>query len=85
MNFFTETVGKFGEEITPETGTAQFTETAQIVVINKQAVGKSLEELDIARKFGVLLTRISRMRMEIPRTVDFRLRKGDHPDRGGAP
>ena len=77
VNFFTETVGKFGEEITPETGTTQFTETAQIVVINKQAVGKSLEELDIARKFGVLLTRISRMRMEIPRTVDFRLRKGD--------
>ena len=42
VNFFTETVGKFGEEITPETGTTQFTETAQIVVINKQADGKSL-------------------------------------------
>jgi putative transport protein len=77
VNFFTETVGKFGEEITPEASTAQFTEAAQIVVINKQAVGKSLEELDIAKKFGVLLTRVSRMRMEVPRTVDFRLRKGD--------
>jgi putative transport protein len=77
VSFFTETVGKFGEEITPEASSAQSTETAQIVVINKQAVGKSLEELDIARKFGVLLTRISRMRMEVPRTVDFRLRKGD--------
>ena len=75
--FFTETVARFGEEITPETGTAQYTETAQIVVNNKQAVGKSLEELDIARKFGVLLTRVSRMRMEIPRTADFKLRKGD--------
>jgi len=77
VSFFTEIVGKFGEEITPEASTAQFTETAQIVVINKQAVGKSLEELDIARKFGVLLTRVSRMRMEVPRTVDFTLRKGD--------
>ena len=75
--FFTGTVAKFGEEITPEVGTAQFTEAAQVVVINKQAVGKSLEELDIATKFGVLLTRITRMRMEVPRTVDFRLRKGD--------
>jgi putative transport protein len=75
--FFTETVAHFGEEITPEVGTTQITETAQIVVINKQAVGKSLEELDVARKFGVLLTRISRMRMEVPRTVDFKLRKGD--------
>jgi putative transport protein len=75
--YFTETIAKFGEEITPELGTAQFTETAQIVVINKHAVGKSLEELDVARKFGVLLTRVSRMRMEIPRTADFKLRKGD--------
>jgi putative transport protein len=75
--YFTETIAKFGEEITPELGTAQFTETAQIVVINKHAVGKSLEELDVARKFGVLLTRVSRMRIEIPRTADFKLRKGD--------
>jgi putative transport protein len=77
VSFYTETVGKFGEEITPEASTAQSTETAQIVVINKQAVGQSLEELDIARKFGVLLTRVSRMRIEVPRTVDFKLRKGD--------
>ena len=77
LAYFTETVAKFGEEVTPETGAAQYTETAQIVVINKQAVGKSLEELDIARKFGVLLTRVSRMRIEVPRTVDFKLRKGD--------
>jgi len=75
--FFTETVAKFGEEITPETNTGQFTETAQIVVINKKAVGKPLEELDMERKFGVLLKTISRMRMEVPRTTDFKLRKGD--------
>jgi putative transport protein len=75
--FFTETVAKFGDEITPETSTAKYTETAQIVVINKKAVGKSLEELDVAKKFGVLLTRVSRMHMEIPRSADFKLRKGD--------
>jgi len=56
---------------------AQFTESAQIVVIDKNAVGKSLPELDIASKFGVLLTSVTRMRMEIPRTADFMLRKGD--------
>ncbi|MEZ4483277.1 MAG: TrkA C-terminal domain-containing protein [Syntrophotaleaceae bacterium] len=75
--FFTETVAKFGEEITSETSTAQCTEPAKIVVINKEAVGKSLEELDVARKFGVLLARVSRMHMEIPRCADFKLRKGD--------
>ncbi len=77
VEYFTTTIAKFGEEITPETSTAQFTETAQIVVINKNAIGKSLHELDIAGKFGVLLTRVTRMRMEVPRTADFALRKGD--------
>jgi len=77
VEYFTTTIAKFGEEITPETSTAEFTETAQIVVINKNALGKSLHELDIAGKFGVLLTRVMRMRMEVPRTADFALRKGD--------
>ena len=77
VEYFTTTIAKFGEEITPETSTAQLTETAQIVVINKKAIGKSLHELDMARKFGVLLTRVMRMRMEVPHTADFALRKGD--------
>ncbi len=77
VEFFTSTISKFGEEITPEVSTAQYTETALIVVINKKAIGKSLQEMNIARKFGVLLTRVTRMRMEIPLTADFTLRKGD--------
>ena len=77
VEYFTKVISKFGEEITPEASTAQITDTAQIVVINKNAIGKSLQELDIARKFGVLLTRVTRMRMEVPSTADFTLRKGD--------
>ena len=77
VDFFTQTVARFGEEITPETHAEQATETAQIVVINKQAVGKSIQDLDIARKYGVLLTRISRMRIQVPRTAGFTFRKGD--------
>jgi len=77
VEFFTEIVARFGEEITPDISTAQFTETAQIVVIDKNAVGKTLRELDIARKFGVLLTGVSRMRIQIPHTSDVELRKGD--------
>ena len=77
VEFFTETVSRLGEEVAPETETAQYTETAQIVVIDKSAVGKTLQDLDIARKFGVLLTEVTRMGMDMPRTADFRLRKGD--------
>jgi putative transport protein len=79
VEYYTGILSKLdiGEEISPEGSTAPFTESAQIVVINKNAIGKSLQELAIARKFGVLLTRVTRMRMEIPHTVDFKLRKGD--------
>jgi putative transport protein len=87
IEYFTETLSKLniGEEITPETGTAQFMQGAKIVVINKKVIGKSLRELDIARKFGVLLTRATRMRIEMPRSTDFKLRKGDILDVVGPP
>lgn len=77
VEFFTEVVSKFGEEINPEESTSPFTGTAQIVVLNKKVIGRPLGELDIADRFGVLLTSITRMQMEVPRTADFSLRKGD--------
>ncbi len=77
VEYFTGIISKIAEEITPEMSTARFTEPAQIVVIDKKAVGKSLPELDIPGKYGVLLTSVTRMRMEIPRSADFTLRKGD--------
>ena len=77
VEYFTETISHIGEEITPETTTAPITGTAQIVVINKKAVGKSLQELDIARKFDVLLTGVTRMQMEVPLNADLTLLKGD--------
>lgn len=79
VDYYTKTFSKLkvGEEITPEMSTTQFTQSAQIVVINKSTVGKTLQELDIARKFGVLLTCVIRMRMEIPHSPDCRLKKGD--------
>ncbi len=77
--FFVETVAKidFGEEITPELRSSKSPQTAQIVVINRQAIGKSLSDLDIPREYGVLITRVTRMRIEIPLASDFELRKGD--------
>jgi putative transport protein len=77
VEYFTEIIAKHAEEITPEMSTAQFTETAQIVVINKKVLGKSLQELNVAQKFGVLITGVTRMRMEMPLGVKFELRKGD--------
>ena len=77
VKFFTEIIATIGEEITPAKSSEEFTETAQIVVIEKNAIDKSLQELDIAGKFGVLLTSVKRMRMEVPLTDSFKLRRGD--------
>ena len=77
IEYFTETITKFGEEIIPEMDTGKFTESAKIVVINKNIVGKSLGELNIAEKFGVLITGVSRMGVELPLTTDYEFSKGD--------
>jgi putative transport protein len=77
VDYFTKTIAKFGEEIKPEISTELSSKTAQIVVIKKDAVGKSFQELDIARKYGVLLTSVKHMNFEVPRTADYLLRKGD--------
>ena len=76
VEFFTETVAKFGKEITPEVSVESAQESAQIVVINKHAIGKTLLELDIPRKYGVLVTGVSRMRINVPLN-GLALRKGD--------
>ena len=77
VEYFAETIAKFGEEITPEISTELSSKTAQIVVINKKAVGKSLQELDIARKYGVLLTSVKHANFEVPHAADYELSKGD--------
>ena len=77
VEYFTETVAKFGEEIAPESATSKHTDTARIVAINRDAIGKTLLETNIARKFGVLVTRVTRMRMRMPLSTKFELRKGD--------
>jgi len=77
VDYFTQTVSRMGEEVTPEVSTAQATETAQVVVINKGVIGKSVQELDIARRFGVLLANVTRLHIPIPLTADVTLQKGD--------
>jgi putative transport protein len=79
VEYFAKTISRinFGEELTPEINTDPYTETSQIVVLNKNAVGKSAEELDISRKFGVLLTSIKRMSLEMPSVIESELHKGD--------
>jgi putative transport protein len=70
-------IQEIGEEIIDREFLAQVNDTAQIVVFNLDVLGKTLEEINIPRNYGIVLTGIRRMRISIPRSRNFRLRKGD--------
>lgn len=69
--FFAGPFQEIGEEITAKKGTAGLMDTAQIVVTNREVVGKTLGELNIARNYGVLLVGIKRMRIDNHPGVDL--------------
>ncbi len=79
-HYFTKAVGEFAdyfEEFVPSVDLGKYTESAQIVVINKSVIGLSPEDLEIAQSYGVLITSVVRMRMEMPHAPDLKIRKGD--------
>jgi putative transport protein len=77
IEFFTSEMRKIGEEITAEKDTLGLKDSAQVIITNKKVVGKTLGELHVARTFGVLLLSIKRMRIDIHRSADLKLKKGD--------
>jgi len=77
VEYFAETITKIGVEVPPETNLEHLAGTAQIVVINNDVVGKTLRELDIPRSYGVLVTNVSRMNLQMPVTIELELEKGD--------
>jgi len=77
VEFFSDELKAIGEEITAEKYTPGLFDSAQVVVTNKKIVGKTLGELNLARTFGVFLVSVKRMRIEIKKNSQLKLRKGD--------
>jgi len=77
VDYLIETASRIGEEITPDASAEQFTQTAEIVVINKGAIGKTTRELNIARRYGVFIEHVTRMHIQLPHSADMPLQKGD--------
>jgi putative transport protein len=65
-----------GEEIPNPEGEVE-TETAVVVVINRAIVGSTLQDLDLAHEYGIVVAEVRRMRMPIAVSLNFELRKGD--------
>ena len=76
-DFFVKVAPMFGEEITPDWQISDAIDTAQVVVLNKPVIGKTLAEIEIQRRFGLMLARISQLGVEVPHSNDVELGKGD--------
>lgn len=77
VSLFTAEVQSIGEEITAQRHMDDITDNAQVIVTSPEVLGKSLKELNINKKYHVLLTDVRRMRIPIPRDSSMQLRKGD--------
>jgi putative transport protein len=75
--FFTQGVAAIGEEIPLGRPIDKETDTAQIVVTNKDIFGHTLGELDIPSSFGILVMHVTKAGMRLPHSYDLALNKGD--------
>jgi putative transport protein len=73
---FSRRISPLGEEI-PTTSPMAQVDSAKIVVIRSKAIGQRLGDLQVARKYQVLLLRVVRSGLEIPRGDDVVLKRGD--------
>jgi len=70
-------VQEIGEDISFELAETDFMDTAQVVVLRREFVGRTLAELDAAKGFGVYVAGAKRMGHELARQSSVELRRGD--------
>jgi putative transport protein len=75
--FFTKVAPHIGEEVPLGYEITDHTDTAQVIIMSREAVGHRLAEVDVANHFGLLVTRIHRMGTALPVDPDVVLEKGD--------
>lgn len=75
--FFRGGIERLGPEIpvVPEVGLS--TTSAQIVVVRPEAVGRTLSELDLARRYELLIGAVHRDGLPLPAGPGLRLERGD--------
>jgi putative transport protein len=75
--FFVDVAPMFGEEIPMDWQISDVVDTAQVVVLNKSVIGQTLGDIQIPRRFGLMLVRITQLGVEVPHSNDIELGKGD--------
>ncbi len=77
LSQFLQGVAAIGEEIPVPKDAAQALETAQVIVARKTVVGRSLQDLDLARRLGLVVTGVQRDRIPMPVSPELHLERGD--------
>ena len=75
--YFAEKVSKVAEEIVPEWTSEDVQDSTQIIVENDAVIGRSLDELAIGRRFGLMLMEIRRRGKRIAYDDNTVLEKND--------
>ena len=83
--YFTDKISKIADEIITEWKSDTAQDTAQVIVSNQDVIGFTLGELQINRRFGLLLMEIRRAGKHIVHTENTILKKGDVLTVIGAP
>jgi len=83
--YFTDKISKIAEEIVTEWKSDNAQDTAQVVISNNDVVGFTLGELQINRRFGLLLMEIRRAGKHIEHNENTVLKMGDVLTVIGAP
>jgi len=83
--YFTDKISKIAEEIVTEWKSDNAQDTAQVIVSNRDVIGFTLGELQIHRRFGLLLMEIRRAGKHIEHNENTVLKKGDVLTVIGAP
>jgi putative transport protein len=74
---FSSGIAEIGPEVVPDWEIDQAQKTAEVVVTNKAAFGKSLAELEIPKAFGLIVRNISRSGVNLPYSTELAIQNGD--------
>ena len=75
--YFTDKITKIAEEIATDWTSDDAQDTAQVIISNKDVLGLTLENLDISRRFGLLLMELRRKGKHIDHDQNTVVENGD--------
>ncbi len=76
-DYFANTLSQIAKEIAPNIGTTVRQDSAQIVISDKEQIGKSFGDIEISRNFGLFLVEIRRKGKSLPHDYMMLIEEGD--------